>query len=208
MHWPGQSAPLLDRVSLTVAPGTVVSVVGDNGVGKTTLLRIAAGLLSPRSGSVSVDGVQIATDRRAYHRRIGLLTAASSGVYARMTVRQHLEMWVRIAYVDRSEREDLVRGALADFELTDIAARRADRVSMGQRQRLRLALTFMHRPRMVLLDEPFNSLDAGGRQLLLRAVGRVLADAGGVLWCAPGLPGATLAGTSSYELGRGRLAAR
>jgi ABC-type molybdenum transport system ATPase subunit/photorepair protein PhrA len=69
--------------------------------------------------------------------------------------------------------------------LADLAKRRADRLSQGQRQRLRLALTFVHEPNVLLLDEPRNSLDEEGLEMLVGAIEEVLARQGAVLWCAP-----------------------
>ena len=71
------------------------------------------------------------------------------------------------------------------FGLTQIAKRRADRLSQGQRQRLRLALTFLHNPKVLLLDEPRNSLDEEGLAILGRAIQDVLAGGGAVIWCSP-----------------------
>ncbi len=176
---------VLRDLDLEIARGTATSVSGRNGVGKTTLLRIITGILAPDSGIVMVDGMRPTDNWREYHRRIGFLSAGDRGLYARVTVRGHLEHWTALALVPRKDRKRRVEEALAAFELTELAGRRADRLSQGQRQRLRLALAVVHRPKVLLLDEPRNSLDAEGHKLLGVAVSDVLRRGGAVLCCAP-----------------------
>jgi ABC-2 type transport system ATP-binding protein len=186
-HWgrgKGRWAVLRD-VSLDIAPGTTTCIGGRNGAGKTTLLRIATGILAPDQGTVTIDGISTNRSWREYHRRIGFLSAGDRGLYNRVTVRGHLDYWARLAFVPRAERKPAVEEALERFGLVDLAGRRADRLSQGQRQRLRLALTLVHRPKVVLLDEPRNSLDGDGLAMLTEAVDEVLARGGAVLWVSP-----------------------
>ena len=140
-------------------PGEVVSVTGRNGAGKTTLLRILGGLVAPDRGDVVLDGIRLGTRRRAYQRQIGLLTPGDRGLYARVTVARHLDLWARLALLERDARAAAISDCYARFELAELADLRVDVLSMGQRQRVRLALAFLHAPRLVLLDEPANSLD-------------------------------------------------
>lgn len=163
-------AAVLRGVDLEVDPGTVTSISGRNGAGKTTLLRIVTGILAPDQGTVTVDGLSPDGSWREYHRRIGFLSAGDRGLYARVTVRGHLDYWAALAFVPRGDRKRMVEDALAGFDLSDLSGRRADRLSQGQRQRLRLALAVVHRPRLLLLDEPRNSLDADGKSLVDAAV--------------------------------------
>ena len=176
---------VLREVSLQLAPGTAVSIGGANGAGKTTLLRIATGILAPDSGTVSLDGITPRDSWREYHRRIGFLSAGDRGLYNRLSVRGHLNFWVKLAFVPRPERRSAVNEALTRFGLEDLAKRRTERLSQGQRQRLRLALTLVHRPQVLLLDEPRNSLDEEGLEILSSGVGDVLARGGVVIWCSP-----------------------
>jgi ABC-2 type transport system ATP-binding protein len=177
--------PVLHDVDLELPPGAAVRVEGTNGAGKTTLLRIGAAILAPDSGTVTVDGLASDGNWREYHRRIGFLSAGDRGLYARFSVRGHLAYGARIAFLPRAGRKQAVDEALVRFGLGDLAARRADRLSQGQRQRLRLALTLVHRPRVLLLDEPRNSLDVEGVAMLADAVADVRDAGGAVLWCSP-----------------------
>jgi ABC-type multidrug transport system ATPase subunit len=177
--------PVLVDINLEIAAGSAICVTGRNGVGKTTLLRIVTGILAPDCGTVAIDGIAPTGSWREYHRRIGFLSAGDRSLYTRVTVKGHLEHWATMALVPRRERKERVEEALVSFDLGDLAKRRADRLSQGQRQRLRLALAVIHRPKVLLLDEPRNSLDTDGQVILAAAVGDVLRRGGAVLCCAP-----------------------
>jgi ABC-2 type transport system ATP-binding protein len=184
--WPRQTVPVLDHVELDVEAGKLVSIVGRNGAGKTTLLRIVSGLIFADSGTVRLDGLDPKKHRREYQRRIGFLSASYGGLYARLSVRQHLDLWARLAFVPRQERRAAIEATIDRFDLRELlASRRVDRLSMGQRQRVRLAMAFLHEPKLVLLDEPWNSLDEEGREVLTTALRDVVAGGGSAICCSP-----------------------
>jgi ABC-2 type transport system ATP-binding protein len=184
-HWPKMEKPVLQDVDLRLDIGTTTWIGGRNGVGKTTMLRIAAGLIEPDSGHAHAWGRPPRDDRARYHRLVAFMPAGDRGLYARLTTRQQLDFWSRIALVPKRELKERVARTIEDFELGDLAARRVDRMSMGQRQRVRIAMAFMAEPETVLLDEPLNSLDDRGAEILDRAIGRLLARGGCLLWCSP-----------------------
>jgi ABC-type multidrug transport system ATPase subunit len=184
-RWKRNPRPVLEGVDLTLQPGTSTWVGGRNGVGKTTLLRIAGGLIGPDAGSVSLQGLHPERDRREFLKRVGLLSAGDRGIYARFSPRQHLDWCGRLALIPRARRKQHVERAIRIFELDELVDRRADRLSLGQRQRLRIAMTFLHDPLLILLDEPLNSLDDEGGAVLLGAVETIKARGGAVLWCSP-----------------------
>jgi ABC-2 type transport system ATP-binding protein len=184
-RWGKKQRPVLEGVDLTLDLGTKTWVGGRNGAGKTTLLRIAAGLIEPDRGRAEVWGYTARESRARYQRLVSFLPAGDRGLYARLTVRRQLEFWARIAMIHREEVRERVEGAIDAFELRELADRRVDRMSMGQRQRLRIAMTFMTQPEIVLLDEPLTSLDADGAAILARAIEGLLAHHGALLWCSP-----------------------
>jgi ABC-type multidrug transport system ATPase subunit len=184
-RWQRGRLSVLQSVDLGVERGTLLSIVGANGVGKTTLLRILAGLILPDAGSVRLDGLDPKKDRAAYQRRIGLLPAGYGGMYARLTVRQQLGFSARISFVPAARRQLSVDEALARFGLFELSGRRLDRLSMGQRQRVRLAITFLHQPDLVLLDEPWNSLDTEGEHLLAATLIELRSRGGSAICCTP-----------------------
>jgi ABC-type multidrug transport system ATPase subunit len=183
--WPGHDAAVLDAVDLHAQRGTTTAIVGRNGAGKTTLLRIAAGLIAPDSGRVAVGDVQVDLDRSEYQRRIGFLAAGNSGLYARLKVEHHLDLWTRLALMPRRARRGAIDEAIETFALGPLCGQRVDRLSMGQRQRLRLALAFTHRPEVVLLDEPANSLDDEGIALIRGALDLLHERGGAAVICLP-----------------------
>jgi len=168
--WPGRDAPTLDALDLEMRPGDVVTITGRNGAGQTTLLRILGVLVAPDSGEVRLGGIPLGRRRSAYQRQIGLLTPGDRGLYARVTVQGNLDLWARMALLDAPARAAAIAYCSRRFALTELGDIRVERLSMGQRQRLRLALAFLHEPQLVLLDEPATSLDSDALALLQRAV--------------------------------------
>jgi ABC-2 type transport system ATP-binding protein len=176
---------VLRHVTFVVEPGGLVHIGGKNGAGKTTLLRLMAGILKPNEGEVSIGELSTEHNRREFHRRIGFLSAGDRGLYARLTVRAHLEYWCALAFVARELRPGHVEDALSTFGLAELSDRRSERLSQGQRQRLRLALALVHRPQILLLDEPRNSLDSDGLDLLAAGVRAAVGRGASVVWCSP-----------------------
>ena len=208
LHGIGKSwgkRPVLEGVDLAVARGALVSIGGANGTGKTTLLRIAAGLIHPDCGSVALDGLHPERDRRAYLTRLGFLSAGDRGLYARLSARRHLDLCARLALVPPAVRSEVVEQAIGLFALDQFADRRVDRLSMGQRQRVGLAMTFVHSPNLILLDEPANSLDREGLEVLTRYLEIVRSRGGSAVWCAPDGGGTPLDSDTKLRLAEGRL---
>ncbi|MEA2124450.1 MAG: type transport system ATP-binding protein, partial [Solirubrobacteraceae bacterium] len=184
-RWPKTRDRVLDAVDLGVAAGEVVGLIGRNGAGKTTLLRIAAGLLEADAGSVHICGRDRQSARTETQRQIGVCSAGNSGLYGRLGARSHLELWACLALIPKPQRAQRIAVTADAFELAEFGNRRVDRMSMGQRQRLRLALAFLHEPDLVLLDEPRTSLDTQAWALAERAIRAVLARGGGAVLCFP-----------------------
>jgi ABC-2 type transport system ATP-binding protein len=204
-RWRKDLPLVLDDLDLTLHPGKTAWVGGRNGVGKTTMLRVAAGLIEPDKGRAEVWGVGPNENRARYQQLVSFLPAGDRGLYARLTVRSQLEFWARIAMVPRAEFRQTIEAAIEQFDLHDLANRRVDRMSMGQRQRLRIAMTFLQQPEVVLLDEPLTSLDEEGGVLLQAAVAEVLAREGTVLWCSPSGEHLDITFDSHWMLENGRL---
>jgi ABC-2 type transport system ATP-binding protein len=206
-RWHKSQEPVLRGVDLALDLGTKTWIGGRNGAGKTTLLRIAAGLIDPDHGNAQVWGVTARENRTRYQRLVSFLPAGDRGLYARLTVRHQLRFWARIAMMPSSAVCSVVEETIDTFELRELAERRVDRMSMGQRQRLRIAMTFLTEPEVVLLDEPLTSLDAEGAALLDRAVEGLIARHGVLLWCSPSGERLEQSFDARWVLEQGRLVA-
>ena len=147
---------VLRRLDLDVPEGGFVLVTGPNGSGKTTLLRLCAGLAAPTGGELTVD-----VDRA----RIGFL-AHEPLVYRELTALENLELYGRLYRVP--ERRERIGMLLGRFDLWEVRRERASSFSRGMLQRLALCRALLHEPDLLLLDEPFNALDAQGTELLAR----------------------------------------
>ncbi len=143
-------------VDLDVERGGFVVVTGPNGSGQTTLLRLVAGLVVPSSGEIAV-----AVDRG----QLGFL-AHEALVYRELTAVENLDLYGRLYRV--SERRERIGMLLERFDLWEARNERAGSFSRGMLQRLALCRVFLHEPELLLLDEPFSSLDAEGTELLDR----------------------------------------
>ena len=113
-------------------------------------------------------------------------------------MRQNLEFWAALALLPPASRRRAIDDAIESFGLTDLAGDRCDRISMGQRQRVRLAATFIHEPALILLDEPHTSLDDPALTLLGLALDAHHARGGASLWCAPAASQASIDSDASW----------
>lgn len=151
----------LGPLDLELASKERLAVLGDNGAGKTTLLRLLATADRPAAGSLEVLGLDAVRERDRLRPRIGFL-GHQTALCGALTARENLELFAGLWGL-RGER---VGEALAEAGLADVAGVRADRLSRGQQQRLALARAALHRPELLVLDEPDASLDEKGRELL------------------------------------------
>lgn len=168
------------EMSLSVPPGKVTALVGPNGSGKTTLMLILATLLRPDTGFVTVDGIDAMRDPQAARRRIGWMPD-TLGVWESLTCLEILGTMGRLYGMSGAEADARAAEQLEWVQLTEFAKRPARVLSRGQQQRLSLARATVHRPSVLLLDEPANGLDPGSRLRLRDDVRQMAADGVAVL---------------------------
>ena len=169
---------VLDDISLDLAAGEVFTLIGPSGSGKSTLLRIIAGLDRPASGQVSIDGVEVAgasTFVEPEHRRVGMVFQ-DYALFPHLTVAANVGYGLRRAA--QLEARERVNDLLGRVGLADRAAAYPHMLSGGERQRVALARALAPAPDVLLLDEPFCSLDASLRAELRADTFRFLRDAG------------------------------
>ncbi|NGY03174.1 ABC transporter ATP-binding protein [Solimonas terrae] len=162
-EYPGKRA--LDAVSFTLAAASITALVGPNGAGKTTLLRCLAGLDEPYSGTVEIAGIDVLKHPRDAHRHIGYLPD-DFGLYAELSVRRCLLYAGRARGLADATLDARVDEVAAQLEIGDKLADKAGSLSRGQRQRLAIAQSIIHRPSVLLLDEPASGLDPESRAAL------------------------------------------
>ncbi|HEX8188255.1 MAG TPA: ABC transporter ATP-binding protein [Pyrinomonadaceae bacterium] len=171
-----ETHPAVREVSLFVPAGETCALVGPNGAGKTTLLKMLAGLLRPTSGKIEVGGVEVGAFPKRLHRVVGYVPD-TFGLYDDLSVRHFLEYFARAHEVPRESAGRRIDGVLG---LTNLAGKRDAQVgslSRGMRQRLVIAKTLLHAPKVLLLDEPASGLDPHAR-FELRDIIRQLAALG------------------------------
>jgi len=152
--------PALKGVSFAVHGGEAVALLGANGAGKSTLLRVLATLLLPTRGCAVVAGHDVANDPRAVRRNLGYHAGSDQGFYPRLTGRENLLFFAQLNHLTSEEARLRVREAAERFHLHDALDQQVRTLSSGTTQRLSLARALLHKPKVLLLDEPTRSLDA------------------------------------------------
>ena len=181
----GETRRVLADCSLALSPGQITGVVGLNGVGKSTLLRILAGVLQPDAGAVFLDGLDLTAQPLERRRRVVLVQSESRGFYWRLSCRDNLRFFAVLQRpgTRRAALDAAVDEVLDALDLTGHADQRFMTLSSGYMQRMTLARGLLQGGRYILLDEPSRELDARARMQFLEKVQARSADDGvGVVW--------------------------
>jgi sodium transport system ATP-binding protein len=165
----------LGGVSFQARDGQITALLGPNGAGKTTLLRLLVGLLKRDHGSISIDGVDPALDPMAVRRNIGFLTD-QFGLYDRLSTREYLVYFGELNGMGGPSLHARIDEVAELLAMNDILERRAKGFSQGQRIKVALARTLLHRPRHLLLDEPSRGLDVMSTRALRSALAALRQD--------------------------------
>ncbi|QBB72433.1 ATP-binding cassette domain-containing protein [Pseudolysobacter antarcticus] len=147
-----------EGVSFIARDGEITGLLGPNGAGKTTTLRMLYTLMRPDRGAVLIDGRNVADEAETVRRALGVLPDAR-GLYKRLTARENIEYFAQLHGLDAATTRARCDALIAALEMQDIAARRTEGFSQGQRVKTAIARALVHDPRNVILDEPTNGLD-------------------------------------------------
>jgi ABC-2 type transport system ATP-binding protein len=148
----------LREVSFEISAGDIIGLLGPNGAGKTTLLKILTGYLQPDEGTVQVDGLDVVTHRKEVQARIGYLPETAP-LYPELSVQSYLKMMADLRQIPRDRQSQCISEAVYATGLTNQLTRPIGELSKGFRQRVGLAQAILHRPKLLILDEPTIGLD-------------------------------------------------
>jgi ABC-2 type transport system ATP-binding protein len=151
----GADVRALENLSLSVGSGQICGFVGANGAGKSTAMRIAAGILAPDSGTIRIDGQPVS---RETQRRVGYMPE-ERGLYPKMRVDQHLIYLARLHGINRQDSAQAASILIEKLALEEKSTAPIETLSLGNQQRVQLAAALVHAPELLILDEPFSGLD-------------------------------------------------
>lgn len=171
----------VDGVSFTAADGKITGVLGPNGAGKTTTMRMLYTLMRPQRGQVLIDGIDAFTDTLAARQRLGVLPDAR-GLYKRLTARENIEYFAALHGLEPALAKSRIDALVAALDMQDIAERRTEGFSQGQRVKTAIARALVHEPHNIVLDEPTNGLDVLATRSLRRFLQRLRAEGRCVLF--------------------------
>jgi ABC-2 type transport system ATP-binding protein/sodium transport system ATP-binding protein len=200
----GGSLLAVDDLSFAVQPGEVYGLLGPNGAGKTTTLRMLLGLLRPTRGQASIAGFGSAQFPDEVKRRVGLVQAGT-GLYPGLTVREMLLFFADLYAVPPSEAAVELDRLAHLLGISGILDRRCVNLSTGQKQRVNLARALIHRPPVMLLDEPTQGLDVLGSQVVVEYIDHLRKEGKAVILTTHHLDDAERLGTRFGLLHHGRL---
>ena len=195
--------PVLREVQLRLLAGAGAFIVGGNGAGKSTLLRILAGLEAPSGGHALVFGQDTRRLAARYRRRIGLM-AHQSFLYPNLTARENLEFYAELYSL--ADPRTCAHQWLGRVGLADVADTRVRAFSRGMEQRLSAARAMFAEPALLLLDEPFASLDHDGAEIVAALIRGAVERGACVLATTHGVPEIDGVELAVFEISRGRLA--
>ncbi|MGK5594500.1 MAG: ATP-binding cassette domain-containing protein [Parachlamydiaceae bacterium] len=173
--------PALENIEATIPKGQMVALAGPDGAGKTTLIRLMAGLLMPSTGSITINGLDTIKDAERLHQIIGYMPQRF-GLYEDLTVFQNLNLYADLRGVPEEEKEETFKTLFSFTSLGPFKERLAGALSGGMKQKLGLACALVRKPQLLLLDEPSVGVDPLSRRELWEMVQNLLREGISVIW--------------------------
>jgi ribosome-dependent ATPase len=159
----------VDHVSFSIGRGEIFGFLGSNGCGKTTTMKMMTGLLPTTEGSAKLFGKPMGADDMEARRNVGYMSQAFS-LYSELTVRQNLDLHARLYHLPANEIQGRIKELLERYDLNDVADAKPESLPLGVKQRLQLAVAVLHRPRILILDEPTSGVDPIARDAFWRTL--------------------------------------
>ncbi len=179
----GAVVSALSNVSFQAKEGEIFGLIGDNGAGKTTALRIISTLIEPTEGRAKVGGYDCKTNPIDVRKNLGILSG-STGLYGRLTPVALLTYFARLFGESESTVKAKVQKSVEEFHISEFMDRPCDQLSTGQKQRVSLARATIHDPQVMLMDEPTNGLDVQSSQGVLEFVENLRKSGKTVIYCS------------------------
>lgn len=205
-RYPGQKKedrPAIDTIDLTVESGQLYGLVGPDGAGKTTILRILSTVIKPTSGSAHLAGFDVIKQSEDVRALLGYMPQAFS-IYPDLTVKENLKFFADINGVPAREQKQRIDELLEFARLTEFSTRRSENLSGGMRKKLTLACALIHEPKILLLDEPTTGVDPVSRRELWHLLAKVIQQGVTVLVSTPYMDEAERCSTVSI-INQGRM---
>nr|WP_010130254.1 ATP-binding cassette domain-containing protein [Microbulbifer agarilyticus] len=199
--------PVLRELSFEVPDARITALLGANGAGKTSCLRILCGLLRAESGQVLVGGVDPALDPQGVRRQLGVV-GDREGLYERLTVAEYLDIFARMQGLSGAALKSALASVSEELELQSLWQRRMGGFSQGERMKVSLARALVHQPRHLILDEPTRGLDVLAVRLLRRTLLRLRSAGTAILFSSHVMPEVAELSDRVLVMSQGRIVGR
>ncbi|WP_129722965.1 ABC transporter ATP-binding protein [Xylanivirga thermophila] len=156
----------VNDVSFSVENGEIVGLLGENGAGKTTTLRMLATMLKPTGGTAYVNGYDIIKQPEKVRREIGILFGGEVGLYDRLTARENIEYFAQLNGMSKAEMDESVMHLIKEFQMEEYIDKRVGTFSRGMKQRVAISRSIVHKPTVMLFDEPTIGLDVTAAKIV------------------------------------------
>lgn len=156
----------VDNISFSVSPGEIVGLLGENGAGKTTALRMIATMLKPTSGTAEVNGFDLIKEPEKVRSQIGILFGGEVGLYDRLSARENIKYFADLNNMDSDIAEENIEKLAKLLDMEDYIDRRVGKFSRGMKQKVAIARSIVHNPSVMLFDEPTTGLDVTSSKIV------------------------------------------
>ncbi|WP_373898963.1 ATP-binding cassette domain-containing protein [Haloimpatiens sp. FM7315] len=153
-------------ISFEVKNGEILGLLGENGAGKTTTLRMLATMLKPTEGDATINNYSIINDSQKVRGEIGILFGGDVGLYDRLTVRENIRYFAELNGMGKKQAEESIEYLVEELKLKEYIDRRVGKLSRGMKQKVSIARSIVHRPTVMLFDEPTTGLDVTAAKLV------------------------------------------